>query len=69
MDEGGYQLKEQKKYMNLKHSDIKMNGTYLDRFVNTRKKLSEHIDSIFAHAFTMQQAVEKMINRWDADVR
>ena len=72
LDEGGYKLKQHKRYMNLRYSDIHIHNTYWDRLgilPNTMRNLSDNFDNIFAHAFTMQQAVEKMPNRWDVDVR
>jgi len=72
LDEGGYVVKQKGSPVSLKNSDIQLGETYVDRLEilpNVTKKLSENLNTIYAHAFAMQQAVEKMPNRWDFDLR
>ena len=68
LDNGGFEIHYDQGLAKLSNSDVKMKRKYKDRLDNNRKKIFENSD-ILAHAFSFQEAVQKMPNRTDVDVR
>jgi len=68
LDDGGYKVKFDKSIHKLEKSDVKMGKEYVDRLDNNAtKQWNEH--DIMSQTFTFQQAVEKLPNRNDVDLR
>ena len=68
LEDGLYKLDIIGEILNLKHSDINLGHTYLDRMSgNIRKPFNPQ--NIFSYTFTFQEAVEKLIDRHSVDLR
>ena len=62
LDNGGYFVQFDKTVHRLEKSNVKIENTYIDRTDgNTTKKFKQ--SNIWSHAFTFQEAVQKMEGR------
>ena len=68
LDNGGYKIHLDQALAKLSNSDVKMRRKYKDRLDYNREKIFEN-SNILAYAFGFQEAVQKMENRNDVNVR
>ena len=68
LDNGGYEIHFDRPAVKLNTSDVKMKEKYKDRHNLDKEKIFDN-SNIYAHAFSFQEAVKKMKNRNQVDVR
>ena len=68
LDNGGYEIQYDQPTAKLSTSDVKVGQNYTDRLDNNRMKIFWSYD-VMAHTLRFQQAVQKMKNRKEVDVR
>ena len=68
LDNGGYEVHYDQPPAKLSTSDVKLDQKDTDRLDNNRVKIFYNYSSM-AHIFRFQEAVQKMQNRKEVDVR
>ena len=68
LDNGGFRLQLVEPLVKLNESDVVLGDTYVDRR-NNNKTTQHNIKDIFSHTFLFQEAVQKLKNKDEVDLR